>query len=60
MILPPNVRTCVKVSGSRGAILGERVRGFNQENENSSKKTLSPKSVDIPVDSPLVDCEQCR
>jgi len=35
----------------RGAILGEWGGGFNQENGVSVKKILSPKSVDISVDS---------
>ncbi len=41
----------VLVRGMRGAILGEWGGGFNQENGVSVKKILSPKSVDISVDS---------
>lgn len=37
--------------GIRGAILGEWGGGFNQENGDAAKKILSPKSVDISVDS---------
>ena len=48
MVLPPNVRTGVEVRGGRGAILGERFRGFNQENGNSSKKT-SPQNLWISL-----------
>ena len=48
MVPPPNVPTCVEVRGSRGAILGERLRGFNQENANSWKKT-SPQNLWISL-----------
>jgi len=41
----------VLVRGMRGAILGEWGQGFNQENGDSVKKIISPKSVDISVDS---------
>lgn len=41
----------VSARGMRGAILGEWGGGFNQENGDAAKKILSPKSVDISVDS---------
>jgi hypothetical protein len=56
----PNGQKTGGIRGRRGAILGEWIRGFNQENDDSAKKILSPKSVDISVDSVPVGCEQRR
>jgi hypothetical protein len=48
------------VKTNRGAILGERLAGFNQENALSDEKILSPSSVDIPVDGVSIECQQSR